>query len=284
MRTIAIIPAYNEQDNIEKVVMATEKFVDKVLVIDDSSEDSTLQILKKLNVEYLLNETNKGNSYSILSGFQYAIHNNFDTIISIDADFAHNPNEIPFLLDTLYSKECSFVIGNRFNLNSDVPTVKRYANFFATSLFNILTATKQKDVACGFRAFRKEFISAFIENNKSIGFQIVYDELLFAVRNKLKIAYNPISVNYNACELLSTKKNEFIDLIDFYINIGSNNIIQEKLFALKDRILKNNSFMIKINHVLLCIIAIKESNSFVFQKQNAIFNSNKLPLYDFDEL
>jgi len=284
MKTIAVIPAYNEAENIENVILATMKFVDKIIVIDDSSKDNTQQVLRTLNVDFLTNKTNMGNSYSILKGFKYALENNFDTIISIDADFAHNPNEIPYLIDELHNKKCSFVIGNRFEPNCDVSTTKLFANYFATSLFNLLTTTKQKDVACGFRAFRKEFVSSFILNNKSSGYQLVYDELLFAIRNDLKISYVPISVNYDACELLSTKKNEFLDLIDFYISIDSNKFIQKNLLNIRSEISNDNSFAIKINDIVLCLIAIKESSSFVFQKQNRIFSNRNLTKFNFDEL
>ena len=284
MRTIAIIPVYNEVKYIEKVITETQKYVDKVLVIDDASEDSTLQILKDLDVEYIHNSVNKGNSYSILKGFKFAIKNNYDTIISIDGDFAHNPNEIPNLIEALNKETYPFVIGNRFKGKSEIPSTKIYANFFATNLFNLITSTKQKDVACGFRAFKKDFLTDFIENNKSIGFQIVYDEILFAIRHKININYVPITVNYDASDLLSTQKNEFINLIDLYINIAFDKRIQEKMSCIKSDINDNISFSIVINNIVICVIAIKENNSFFFQKQNTLFSNGKLKLYNFNEL
>jgi dolichol-phosphate mannosyltransferase len=119
MKSIVIIPTYNEKENITKLVPAIfrqEKDV-SVLVVDDNSPDGTGHLVKELQMTFpqlhLLSRAGKeGLGRAYLAGFQWALENNFEFIVEMDADFSHRPEDLSKLLKA--GLEYDFVIGSRY--------------------------------------------------------------------------------------------------------------------------------------------------------------------------
>ncbi|MDP2268652.1 MAG: glycosyltransferase, partial [Deltaproteobacteria bacterium] len=121
MKTLVVIPTYNEKENIRKL---TEKILNlnlnlnlDLLIIDDNSPDGTGEIADTLAREYssvkVVHRTGKpSEGLSRRDGYRYAIMNNYDYIMEMDADFSHNPEEIPEFLEQI--REWDVVIGSRF--------------------------------------------------------------------------------------------------------------------------------------------------------------------------
>ncbi|EHR79127.1 glycosyl transferase [Thermococcus litoralis DSM 5473] len=113
MKTLIIIPAYNEELTIGSVVALAKKYGD-VLVVDDGSKDRTSEIAQKAGAIVIRHEVNKGKGAALKTGFGYALANGYDVIVTIDADGQHNPDEIPLLLKPILEGEADLVIGSRY--------------------------------------------------------------------------------------------------------------------------------------------------------------------------
>jgi len=149
-KIFAVIPAYNEEKQISRVVKKTKKYVNNVVVVDDGSKDKTKDTAKKSKAIVLRHLVNLGKGATLKTGCDYALKNNADIVIAIDADAQHNPNEIPKFLKNL--KKYDVVIAYR-KLNKNMPFILKFGNLFINKTINFLYGIKIKDSQCGYRAF-----------------------------------------------------------------------------------------------------------------------------------
>ena len=159
-----IIPAYNEQDTIKKVVKSVN-FFGTPIVINDGSNDGTLKILKDLNIIYINSRFNKGYDKSIAIGIKKAIKLNFKYVIVIDADGQHNPDEINIFFNFL-KKDYDIVLGVR-------PYKQRFSEKIFSFFFFFLY--KISDPLCWFKAYKVSFLKTIktINSYNSIGTEIL---------------------------------------------------------------------------------------------------------------
>lgn len=113
---LVIIPAYNEQENIQKVIRELEQDVPyaDILVINDCSKDGTLEILKKESIEYLSTPFNLGYSGVIQTGFKYAVANNYKYVGQFDGDGQHVAKELDRLFNCMKEHNVDIAMGSRF--------------------------------------------------------------------------------------------------------------------------------------------------------------------------
>ena len=188
MKVIAVIPAYNEEKTVARVVRQTKKYVDKVIVVDDCSSDSTGELAKKAGAKVVRHKRNRGVGCSWRTGFKEVLKEKADVVITIDADGQHKPSDIPKFLKALEGVD--FVIGTRdFSV---YPFTKRFGNWGLRSITNLLSGTKVKDTESGYRAIR----SGLLGKMKLTGerYEICAEIIYEAGRNKGKIAEVPIKV------------------------------------------------------------------------------------------
>ena len=110
---MACIPAFNEEKTIAKVVLLTQKHVDKVVVCDDGSTDMTGEIAERLGAEVIRHERRLGYGAAIQSLFRRARELGADVMVTLDADLQHNP-DIPVLVKPLWEGGADIVVGSRF--------------------------------------------------------------------------------------------------------------------------------------------------------------------------
>ncbi len=118
-KALVIIPTYNEAQNAEKIIteVLQQTEIVEVLIVDDNSPDGTAGIVKKMmetnnRIHILERERKMGLGTAYVAGFKYAIERKFDFIFEMDADFSHNPKEIPIMLSKM--DECDVLIGSRY--------------------------------------------------------------------------------------------------------------------------------------------------------------------------
>ena len=114
---IAVIPAFNEEKNIAKVIAETLLFCQRIIVVNDFSTDQTLKVLKDINdekVTIINNKKNLGIGGSMKVGFTKALEYMPEIIIKIDGDGQHNPKDIPKFIKKLLDEDLELVKGNRF--------------------------------------------------------------------------------------------------------------------------------------------------------------------------
>lgn len=152
MKTLIIIPAYNEEKHIKKIIEKCLKYSKYVLAIDDGSKDNTSKEIKKTRAIYLVNKHNKGKGYSLRKGFDYAIKNKFDIVVTLDADGQHEPKLIPKFVKGIESGY-DVIIGTRRKRHSSMPKRRRISNFILSLIFSAASQTWIKDTQSGYRAF-----------------------------------------------------------------------------------------------------------------------------------
>ncbi len=187
---IAIIPAFNESSTIREVIEKTKKYVDKVIVVDDGSNDNTFNEAELADIR-LKHVVNIGKGLALKTGFEAAINENADIIITIDSDLQHDPDEIPNFLEKI--KDNDIVIGTR-QLNEKMPLIFRAGNSLIHYIFRFLFNLKIKDTQCGFRAFKADTYSLI--KWQASNYAVETEVLAKAGKNNLKIAEIPIKTIY----------------------------------------------------------------------------------------
>ncbi|TAL69739.1 MAG: polyprenol monophosphomannose synthase [Bacteroidetes bacterium] len=197
MKTIVVIPTYNEIDNIERLINTIHSIDEtiNILVVDDNSPDGTAQLIKKLQVNdntlHLIVRAGKmGLGTAYCEGFAYALKNNFEVIFEMDADFSHDPAMIPKFLEEL--KNNDLVIGSRYITGVNVinwPLSRLILSYGANVYTRLITRMPIKDATGGFKCFRAEALSRInlstIKSN-GYGFQIEMNYRLWKHGAKIK--------------------------------------------------------------------------------------------------
>ena len=162
MKILVILPTYNESKNIVKTInlVLAQRDDLNILIIDDNSPDRTADIVKNLNNEKIFiieRESKKGLGSAYVEGFSWALKNNYQRIIQMDADLSHDPIEINPMLDLLDSND--LVIGSRYKGGLRVinwPIRRLYISYFANIYARIITGVPLKDLTAGFKGWSKD--------------------------------------------------------------------------------------------------------------------------------
>ena len=149
----AIIPAHNEEKNINEIISRTKKYVDRVVIIDDGSADKTSLLAEKSEAIVLKHIVNLGKGAALKTGCDYALKHGAKFMIVLDADAQHNPDDIPRFTDKL--EVYSLVFSYR-KLSSKMPFVLRFGNKFISEITGLFYGIRLNDTQCGFRAFSAE--------------------------------------------------------------------------------------------------------------------------------
>ncbi|MGB9760605.1 MAG: glycosyltransferase family 2 protein [Thermoproteota archaeon] len=203
---VAAIPAFNEERTIAKVVILAQKYVDKVIVCDDGSSDLTGEIAKRLGAEVIRHERNMGKGVALRDLFRVAGSLNPDIVVTLDADGQHDPSEIPRLIEPIRKGEADFVIGSRYikGAKMDAPLYRKFGlgliNFFNKKLMNSAVS----DTQSGFRAFTVKALEE-LKSAESDGFGIESEQVVLAIKKKLRIVEIPITIKYKGLPKTSKK-------------------------------------------------------------------------------
>ncbi len=171
MKVLIIIPAYNEQKNLENVVYNLKKAVPEMdyLIIDDCSRDSTAEICKKNGYNFVSLPINLGIGGGVQTGYKYALEHNYDIAIQHDGDGQHDPAYIKKVVQPLIDGQADITIGSRFiekeGFQSSIS--RRIGIKFLSKLIQICCGARVKDVTSGFRAVDKEYIRFYAEEYPS---------------------------------------------------------------------------------------------------------------------
>lgn len=168
--SIVIIPTYNEKENIEKIVRAIFGLeqVFNILVIDDGSPDGTAAIVKRLMCEefperlFLVERKGKlGLGTAYITGFKWGLEHGYDYIFEMDADFSHNPNDLPRLYSACANDGYDLAIGSRYITGVNVvnwPIGRVLMSYFASKYVRIVTGFKVHDTTAGFKCYKRRVL------------------------------------------------------------------------------------------------------------------------------
>lgn len=163
MKVLIIIPAYNEAENIERVVDNLEEnywYYDYV-IINDGSSDDTRKICARKQYNMLDLPVNVGLSGAIKSGMRYANFYGYDYVVQLDGDGQHDPEYIESMLNEMKKTGCDIVIGSRFKNKRKPLTARMLGSILITGAIRLTTGKHIGDVTSGMRLFNKKMIKQF---------------------------------------------------------------------------------------------------------------------------
>ena len=185
--SIVIIPTYNEKENAEKIIRAVfglEKKFD-ILIIDDGSPDGTASIVKRLidtefsdRLHIIEREGKLGLGTAYIRGFKWALEKGYDYIFEMDADFSHDPNDLPRLYAACHDEGADLAIGSRYVTGVNVvnwPIGRVLMSYFASKYVRTVTGFNVHDTTAGFVCYKRQVLETIPLDNirfKGYAFQI----------------------------------------------------------------------------------------------------------------
>ena len=167
---IAAMPAHNEEGTIAKVVLSAKKHVDKVVVVDDGSEDMTAEIAEALGALVVRHKENRGYGAAIRTCFETAKELDADIMVILDSDGQHDPSYIPDFIKALKINKADIVICSRFLTKNKIKPKWRVVGMKVLNLFTRLVGKiKTTDSQSGYRAYSRRAIEKIKITNPDMG-------------------------------------------------------------------------------------------------------------------
>ena len=195
MKNLVIIPTYNEIENISKIIPQVLSYGFEVLVIDDGSPDGTADAVRGIPGVNLIERPGKmGLGTAYITGFKWALERDYDYIFEMDADFSHNPADLPRLLEACEKGGADYAIGSRYCNGVSVvnwPIGRILISYFASVYVRRMLGIKIFDSTAGFLCYSRrvlETIDLDAVKMKGYGFQI---EMKYSA---LKLGFRPAEV------------------------------------------------------------------------------------------
>ena len=200
-KALVIIPTYNEAPNAEKIIteVLQQSEIVEVLIVDDNSPDGTADIVKKMmetnpRIHILQRERKLGLGTAYVAGFKYAIKNKYDFIFEMDADFSHNPKEIPIILGKM--EECDVLIGSRYIKGVNVvnwPMSRVILSYYASAYVRMITGMDIRDTTAGFVCYKRALLETIdIDKIKFRGYAFQIEMKFTAWKHGFNLVEVPI--------------------------------------------------------------------------------------------
>ncbi len=183
MKTIVIIPAFNESKNLKSLIEEVKRYKYDYLIINDKSTDDTQKLCKEENYNVLNLPNNLGIAGVTRVGFKYANDNNYDCVVCIDGDGQHQPKYINKMVEEI-KKGNDYVVGSRFLENKKPLTPRMIGSRFFCFLIELKSGIKVSDPTSGMRALGKKTISEF---SKEMNFYAEPDALCHLLSGGYKV-------------------------------------------------------------------------------------------------
>ena len=162
MKSICIVPIYNEFDELQNLINKIQKISQNnddidFLLVDNGSNDGSSKIIENSDIKYIKLDKNYGVGFALIQGLKYSLKNQYELTLHIAGNGKMNPAEIRNFIDKIEIEKYDFVNGSRFLIKENYKTNPRF-RIFAIKLLSIfisiLYQKKLTDVTCGFRAFK----------------------------------------------------------------------------------------------------------------------------------
>jgi len=195
MRTLAVIPCFNEETRIAEVVRRCSKYTDAVLVVDDGSTDETPERAKAAGAVVISHGHNRGKGVALNTGYAYAVRQGYDAVVTLDGDGQHDPDEIPKLIEAARSSEVHVVLGCRMADVKDMPGLRRWTNRTTSRFVSRLSGQRMRDSQTGFRLIRRAVLEAV--HCASRNYEAESEILIKAGRKGFHIVEVPVATIYH---------------------------------------------------------------------------------------
>ena len=198
MNVYIVVAAYNEENNISRAIDDLESYgYHNVVIVDDKSQDRTVEIVKNKNVNLLQHVINRGQGASLQTGHDFALQNGADIVVDFDGDGQMQAKDIEKLIQPILENQADIVFGSRFlDKKTKIPLIKKYLiHKPARQLNNFLTGISLSDVHCGFRALGK----IALERIQLTQDRMSHSTEFVSLTKRLNLKYNevPVEIIYN---------------------------------------------------------------------------------------
>lgn len=195
-RVLAITPAWNEQDALPATIAelrSVTPYVD-IVVVNDGSTDNTSEVAKQAGAFVIDLPYNMGVGAAMRTGYVYALRENYDIAIQVDADGQHDPHYIPTLIRGL--ENADIVIGSRFQSSNNyvVKGPRKWAMKLLSVLFSRISNEHFTDVTSGFRAANKRGIKQYCDFLPAEYLGDTIDATVMAIRSGLRVIQVPVQM------------------------------------------------------------------------------------------
>jgi dolichol-phosphate mannosyltransferase len=205
MENLVIIPTYNEKENIERIIekvfSLSERF--DILIVDDGSPDGTADIVKDLQKKYpgfLHIEERSGKlglGTAYIHGFKWALKHNYQYIFEMDADFSHNPEDLPRLLEACKADGVGMSVGSRYCKGGKVknwPFMRWAMSYFASFYVRWVLWIKIKDTTAGFKCYKRDVLEKLdLDNIWFVGYAFQIEMKYSTLKSGFKVVEVPIT-------------------------------------------------------------------------------------------
>lgn len=199
-KLIIYMPAFNEEADIQRVISGLPHSMNgfdavQILVVNDGSADRTAELALASGAYVVSHGKNRGVGAAFQSAVQFALENEADVLVGIDADGQFDPAEIPALIQPIFDDQADMVVGNRFatGIPTDMSLIKYWGNQRVARLISAITGQTFQDVSCGFRAYNRE---SLLHLNIFGEFTYTHETILSLMYQGLRVAEHPIKVKY----------------------------------------------------------------------------------------
>ncbi len=200
-RILVFTATYNEIENIKELINGITRYLPRssILIVDDNSPDKTSEVVKELrkknhSINLIEREKKLGLDTAHKMAFRYAVKNNFDYLITMDADLSHHPKELPEFIKNL--KNYPFVIGSRYVFGGKclMTGTRLMMSKFGNKLIKIISQIKSNEFTTSFRGFDIKNLKDFDLNNvKTKGYSFFMGTLFELEKNNISIKEIPIT-------------------------------------------------------------------------------------------
>lgn len=199
------IPAYNEAEMIAEIVTAADRYADEVVVVDDGSDDETVERAKRAGATVIAHGSNRGYGATLGTIFEHARDTGSEQLVILDGDGQHDPDDIPKLLEAQRRYGADIIVGSRFVGDSEtrLPTYRRLGLLVINALTNAgirlrYSTTTAADTQSGFRAYGRDAIETFARSGEiGDGMGASLDILFRAAREGFEVGEVPTNIEYD---------------------------------------------------------------------------------------
>lgn len=189
---LAIIPAFNEEQHIGKVISQASQFL-PVVVVDDGSNDGTAALAESSGATVIRQMPNQGKGAALINGFRHALAAGAEAVVMLDADGQHDPVEITLFLHAYTKNASDLVIGARdFHY---MPRFRRTTNTFGTWLFSWAVGRPIPDNQSGYRLLSRRMIEATLTSRET-NFEFEVEMIVLCIQHNFRMDWIPIRTIY----------------------------------------------------------------------------------------
>ncbi len=192
---IAVIPAYNEATRIASVVAGVQRYVSRVVVVDDGSSDGTGKAAEEAGAFVVRHMSNSGAGAATMTGLEAARLLGATIVVTLDADEQHASEDIPAVLKPLEEDRADIVFANRFGARNKIPFIRRVFNGIGNIVSFLATGLWVSDSQCGFKAFGPKALSQI--TLRMSGFEFCTEIVRETAQHHWRSVQVPIKVVYS---------------------------------------------------------------------------------------